>query len=383
MLFTALERLADQPYCGGMRITLDARMMGPTNTRGIGRYIEELVRAMIEVAPEHQYALIVRDPNHPFTGHASVETMVADIPWYGLREQREMPAVFASTKPDVIHVPHWNVPLSTQRNLVVTIHDLLLRHEPASAKISTRGPVVQTVKRLGYRVVLSAALRHATRILVPTDFVRQDVTSFYPATRDRIRVTGEGMPPIDPTPSSPVSPSYLLYVGSAYPHKGLADVFDAWPKIHSDFPELRLKIAGEMDVFMTRFKDRVAQKKLLNIEFLGRAPEQELASLYRGAMACIFPSHFEGFGLPPLEAIAHGCPVIAADAPATVEVLGKAAGTFFRMGEADAILAAVHRVLGAPEEMRRLARAEAPELAHRHSWKLAAERTLRAYSEAR
>lgn len=364
-----------------MRITLDARMMGPTNTRGIGRYTEELVRAMLDIAPEHQYVLIVRRPGHPFAAHPSVETVVADIPWYGLREQREMPSVFAKTNPDVIHVPHWNVPTRIGHKLVVTIHDLLLRHEPESAKISTRGPLVRLTKRLGYRLVLSAALRHASRILVPTHFVEQDVQTFYPSTSGKLVVTGEGMPALDVASWRPSDPPYLLYVGSAYPHKGLSDVLEAWPRIHRDFPSLRFKIAGELDVFMSRLKDRAASESLSDVDFLGRVSDTELVQLYRGASALVFPSHFEGFGLPPLEAIAHGCPVIAADAPATVEVLGKTAATFFRRRDADAILGAVHQVLDHQEEARQKTLRAAQELARQHDWKRTAERTLVAYRE--
>jgi glycosyltransferase involved in cell wall biosynthesis len=371
-----------------MRITIDARMMGPENTRGIGRYTEELVHALLEIAPEHRYSLIVRKPEHSFVGNVSVETVVADIPWYGLREQRELPSIIARTKPDVVHVPHWNVPVSIRQHLVVTIHDLLLRHEPMSAKISTRSPALQLVKRAGYRLVLSSALRHAHRILVPTEFVKQDVESLYPRTSGRVVVTGEGMPSVESIQESvgrgaDESSPYLLYVGSAYPHKGLNDVLDAWPKIQRDFPSLRFKIGGEMDVFMSRHKDRVAKESLRNIEFLGRVSDKDLPTLHRGAAAFVFPSHFEGFGLPPLEAIARGCPVIAADASATVEVLGKSAAIFFRRGDSDAILSAVHRVLESQDEARQRTRLAAPELARRHSWKHAAERTLQAYLESR
>ncbi|MFZ2804619.1 MAG: glycosyltransferase family 1 protein [Patescibacteria group bacterium] len=383
LLQDLLANQASDPYCFGMRITLDARMMGPENTRGIGRYVEQLVRAMLEVAPGNQYVLIVRQPNHPFADHPSVETVVADIPWYGLREQREMTSVIAKTKPDVVHVPHWNVPTRVHNNLVITIHDLLLRHEPESAKISTRGPLLRLAKRAGYRVVLSQALRHANRILVPTHFVEQDVQTLYPATKGKLVVTGEGMPMLDVASWNPSDPPFLLYVGSAYPHKGLADVFDAWPKISRDFPSLRFKVAGEMDVFMSRLKERTTHEPLANIAFLGRVSDDELVKLYRTASAFIFPSHFEGFGLPPLEAIAHGCPVIAADAPATVEVLGKSAATIFRRGDVDAILGAVHQVLERRDEAHQKGLHAAPELARQHDWKRTAERTLQAYLETR
>jgi glycosyltransferase involved in cell wall biosynthesis len=369
-----------------MRILIDARMMGPENTRGLGRYIEELIRALLDLAPEHRYVLVTRTAKHPFVEHASVETLVADIPWYGMEEQRCMPAIIASAKADVVHIPHWNVPLSYRGPLVVTIHDLLLRHVPESAKASLRGPLVSLVKRVGYRLAVSHAMKAARSILVPTQFVAEDIRHFYPSVVGKVDVTGEGMPPLHIPASNfqlPTSPPYLLYVGAAYPHKGVSDLLDAWPAIAAKHSELRLKIGGELDVFMQRLKASAEQRGLVRIEFSGRVPDAELARLYAGALAFVYPSHFEGFGLAPLEAIAAGCPVISSDAGALVEVLGKNGAIFFRAGDANAILGAVERVVNDPKTARLRTAEAARELAARHTWRHAAERTLEAYERAR
>lgn len=366
-----------------MRIAIDARMMGAAVSRGIGRYVEELVRAMLDVAPEHRYVLIVRSGKHPFAGHPSVETVVADIPWYGLEEQLRMPRVFRSAKADVVFAPHWNVPLLFRGPLVMTVHDLLLRHEPASAKISTRHPFTRTMKRLGYRVTLASAIRRARTIFVPTEFVKTDAESFYPASRGKVVVTGEGMPQpktsaIPPDREAP----YLLYVGAGYPHKGLQDLFDAWPRIRANHPTLRLKIAGELDVFMRKHKEATERGGLEGVEFLGAVSDDTLEGLYAGATGFVYPSHFEGFGLPPLEALAHGCPVVSSDAGALVETLGKDAAIFFRAGSSDGILAAVEALFRDPESARRSALRAAPQLAGRHDWHEAARRTIAAMGKA-
>ena len=119
--------------------------MTPKATRGIGRYIEELVRAMLQLAPEHEYVLVTNRTLHPFASHPSVETVVADVPWYGVAEQFRMPGIFRSLRADVLHVPHWNVPVLTAGPLVITVHDLLLRHESLSARISTRNSAVAAI----------------------------------------------------------------------------------------------------------------------------------------------------------------------------------------------------------------------------------------------
>lgn len=366
-----------------MRIAIDARMMAPGNTRGIGRYVEELVRAMLAAAPEHQYVLIVRSAEHPFAGHPSVETIVADIPWYGLAEQIRMPGVLRSARADRILIPHWNVPLLCPRPFVVTIHDLLLRHAPHSAKASTRSAPVRWIKRIGYRITLAHALRSAERILVPTRFVAKDVATFYPAVGSKIVVTGEGMPKLEARHSVLGTPSYLLYVGSAYPHKGVQDLLNAWSGISAKHPDLSLKIAGELDVFMKHLRNEAVKRDLPRVEFLGRVSESQLAGLYDHASAFVFPSHFEGFGLPPLEAIAHGCPVISSDAEALTDVLGPDGAIFFRAGDPNAILAAVERFLNDPTAARERTIRSAEQLASRHSWKEAATRTLAALGDDR
>ncbi|MEK7115995.1 MAG: glycosyltransferase family 1 protein [Patescibacteria group bacterium] len=385
-----------------MRIAIDARMMGAENTRGIGRYIEELLHAMILVRPEHQYVVIARRHDHAFASHPSVKTIVADIPWYGCAEQFKMPAILRSARADVIHIPHWNVPLTIRGPLIVTIHDLLLRHEPMSAKISTRNPVTRAVKRLGYRMTLAHAINAARRILVPTHCVAEDVTQFYPGSAKKIVVTGEGMEKgvksrpacgtgsrqmlekskvhsqsIDRLPSTP----FFLYVGSAYPHKGLFDLLAAWEKIAVAHPDFSLFIVGEMDVFMRRVKQEAESKKCSRVAFVGRVSENELEDLYSRATAFVFPSHAEGFGLPPLEAISAGCPVVCADIPVLREVLGNDGVLFFRAGDPDDILRAVTELLHTLPDLRNQIQELAARLRKRWSWKRAAEQTLAAYRE--
>ena len=368
-----------------MRIAIDARMMGAETARGIGRYVHELLGAMLEVAPEHRYVVVSRTKEHSFVSHPSVETVVADVAWYGAGEQLRMVKVLRLTRADIVHVPHWNVPLLYRGPLVITVHDLLLRHEPTSAKASTRGLLVRSVKRVGYRLVLDHAVSTAKRILVPSQFVADDVRSFYPDAAKRLVLTGEGMPRVDaiggtvmPFEQEP-GVGYLLYVGSAYPHKGLADLLAAWQKLSAEYPRLILKLAGELDVFMQHLRHQVEQEQLPRVEFLGRVSDTELHELYRGAVAFVYPSHFEGFGLPPLEAIAAGCPVVSSDAGPLPDVLSTQGATFFRAGDVDAMLAAVREVVAEPYEARQHLPELARALSQRHAWKLVAERTLASY----
>lgn len=366
-------------HTAAMRIGIDARMMGAGNTRGIGRYIEELVRAMLAMAPEHRYVLVVREGRHPFVGHPSVETVVADVPWYGVAEQLRMPRVLARLKADIVHIPHWNVPLAFRGRFVVTVHDLLLRTFPESAKASTRILPVRWAKQAAYRVVSGSAIRRASTVLVPTRAVAEDVQRLFPSAAPRVVVGGEGMPVPDAAPSSPAAPPYLLYVGSAYPHKRLEALLQAWSSVRTEIPGLALHVVGERDVFMERFVHAAGD----GVRFLGRLDDAALAEAYRGALAFVYPTAAEGFGLPPLEALARGCPVMAADLPVLREVLGDAPVAWLgpEAGWGDAIIA-VSRTLRGDPAARSRALASASALAERHAWRHASQAALAAYAAA-
>ncbi|MCC7357669.1 glycosyltransferase family 4 protein [Candidatus Uhrbacteria bacterium] len=367
-----------------MRICIDARMMGAGNTRGIGRFIEELVHALLEVAPQHHYILVVRQEAHRFAAHSSVETVVADIPWYGWREQIYLPGVFRRIQADRFFIPHWNVPyFGMPDSFVVFIHDLLLFHEPESAKTSLRHPFIAWLKRMAHRMVVAHVVRSSRAILVPTQTVKDDIAVFFPGFVSKIRVTGEGMGKIHnfqyPVPGVG---SFLLSVGSAYPHKALGDVVDVWFHIRNEFPQLEWWIVGEQDVFMQNLMTLVTEKQLEGIRFLGKVSDAELTVLYSEAVGLLYPSRFEGFGLPPLEALAAGCPVVAREIPALVEVLGRDGAFFFRDGSKDAILVAVRNLVANPDQARKQARDVAKKLALRHSWKETALRVISAFMDA-
>jgi glycosyltransferase involved in cell wall biosynthesis len=352
-----------------MRIAIDARMMGAGNTRGIGRYIEETVQALNSVEPRHEFVLL-QPP----------------IRWYTLAEQLKMPAEFRRAHADVVWIPHWNVPLLYRGAFVITVHDLLLLHQPASAKASTRGFLVSRIKRIGHKIILWNALRRAKAILVPAHEVARDVTTMYPFTKDKVIVTGEGMSELtdhrkQSTELSTVncqllSDHYLFYVGSAYPHKRLDMLLQAWSRLSVSHPKLSLVIAGEHDVFMKRVMDEAKRLNLPRVHFPGRLSDEELAAYLSHAEMHVHPSSFEGFALPSLEALSLGCPTVVADIPILREVLPTQGVFFFKNGAADDMIRVIETVLGDREAAHAAARLGREEAARRHDWNTVARRTL-------
>lgn len=376
-----------------MKIAIDARMIGPENTRGIGRYIEELTKAMAQAEPRNNYLLVTRHPLPRLTEKFSnIQTMIADVSWYGWREQWALPGILKRIKPDVMHIPHWNVPYMYHGPLVITVHDLLLKHQPVSAHSSQRTWPVRWLKKMGYDLVLANAIKKARVICVPTEFTKNDLMSLYPGTEKKIVVTGEGIDHMRDSGSNQLAdklinrasnavdgPSgYLVYVGSAYPHKRLDLLLEAWKSLSDVYPRLELKIAGEMDQFMTQ-RRKEASFNEQRINFLGQVTDENLKNLYQGALVTVFPSSFEGFGLPPLESLVLGCPVVSSNATSMPEVLGKKGVVYFKNGSKDDMIKAIKAVVDNHGYYHEQAKQAGIESAVKHSWQKAAKKTLEAY----
>lgn len=359
-----------------MRIGIDARMMGAENTRGIGRYIEEMIRAMLGFLHEDKtLVLFERAPERSPIQNERVEHIQADIPWYGWQEQTKLPNIIRSAHIDILWVPHWNIPIRYRGPLIVTIHDLLLISQKHSAKISTRHPIFFYVKYLAFRIVLYFAMKKAGRLLPPTETMRAEIEHFSPATKIKLTVTGEGLGHIVPSQERLFNEPYLLYVGSAYPHKRLDLALSAWQEISKTHPSLHFLIAGEKDVFMKRYVEQVKDQSLPHIHFLDAISDAELASYLSYAKGFVFPSEYEGFGLPPLEAILCGTPAVVTDIPVMKEVLPKKGVFFFHKEDVNAMIEAIESMLlhgQNEEEMQRAAH----EIRQRHTWHHAADRAL-------
>jgi glycosyltransferase involved in cell wall biosynthesis len=371
---------------------------------------------MLKAEPQHTYVLLEKDPDEsPFRNHPSVEHVKADVHWYGIAEQIRMPSIIRQTKADLLFVPHWNVTWSSPIPRVVFIHDLILLEEPKSANITTRGPLVVWIKRIGFRMILKRALYESNQIHVPLEYTREWIKKHFPDLKTPITVTGEGMPEVDQSmwQEPDLEHPYFMTVGSAYPHKNHEMLFEAWKEVAVNHPEVRLLVVGKKDAFMQSLMDQCAGHRaqgavsLLetdinqdespcpapraprpNIEFLGEVSDHDLKQLYSKALALVFPSRWEGFGLPPLEALAVGCPVLSSDSSCMPEVLGPVRPMaenegiiYFNPSRPDAIVRAIEIVLNDPSGVRGKARRNVPFFKEKYDWHKAASRTLRAFEE--
>jgi glycosyltransferase involved in cell wall biosynthesis len=362
-------------------------MYGPNvGGGGLGRYVEQLVVELQRHDRENRYVLFLKPENFDAcrADAPNVEKRVADAHWYTAKEQALMPRLIAAESLDLMHFPHWNVPLLCRTPFVATIHDLILLEQPLSARATTRHPAVFALKRAGYNVVLRHAVRSAKRIIVPSAYVKTSISTFFPSSpREKISVVHEGVTDLSDlgTSHAPTGSPYLLYVGNAYPHKNLETLLRAFSKFVRMRPDARLVLAGRDDAFYKRLRSSDAWADIPDgsVRFAANPSDADLADLYRGAALYLFPSRSEGFGLPPLEAMSMGVPVAAARATALPEILGDAA-IYFSPDDAEEMAAVMDRAV-ADAALRAQLVARGHARVRLYSWSDMARQTMEIYRQ--
>ncbi|OGV97453.1 hypothetical protein A2W24_05770 [Microgenomates group bacterium RBG_16_45_19] len=358
-----------------MILTLDARLYGLKHA-GIGRYLLNLIPGLVAAAPDTQFHLLLPPQAVSRFSQANVTPMATTIKHYGLQEQLLLPRLLATTRADLYHFPHFSVPLSFHRPFVVTIHDLLW-HEVKNRQATTLSPLVYRLKYFGYRAVVRHVVTQARAIITPSQYVKQQILNFYPATPPaKIHVIYEGVDPhlLRPVSSQPSTINqriYLLYVGSLYPHKNLSLFIRA---LNGSIP---LIIVSARSVFQDQLRAQVQAWGLAKqVQFTGYLSDQQLASVISRAQALVQPSLSEGFGLTGLEAMALGTPVLAARAGALPEVYGQAALWFDPKVPTD-----FNRQLNRlPQQRQRLIRLGHHQ-AQKYSWVQTVVATLKVYDQ--
>lgn len=379
----------------GKRIGIDARFYGPLG-KGLGRYTQEIVDQVTVRDTKHQYVIFLGKDNFdeytPPNKH--VTKVLADIPWYGLAEQRQLPRLIRQEQIDLMHFPHFNIPVFCPVPFVVTIHDLILTKFPTT-RATTLGPLKYFIKNLAYRFVINRAVRKAERVIAVSNFTKQDIQEQFGIPEKKIVMIYEGVAKlehaVDSTYTSKLKSKevlsnycilepYLLYVGNAYPHKNLESLVSVFLKLQPKYPHLKLVLVGKDDYFYLRLKEFVHQQtgETSSIIFPGYVPDRDLQTLFSRAAAYVFPSRYEGFGLPPLEAMSRGCPVVSSDATCLPEILGTAAVYFDPTKEAS-MRTAIMSVLDDAKLRQTLITVGYSQIKN-YDWTTAAQATINVYN---
>jgi len=364
-------------------------MCGAQNA-GLGRYIEELIIELQRIDTQNEYVLFLKRDNWDSVAHTDRFTKVlADIHWYGFEEQIKFTQIIKKADVDVMHFVHWNVPLTYTDPYVVTMHDLIMYHYPRR-EASTLGPLAYWIKDKVMRRVVNHAVRRAERIIVTSEFTKHDI-------HETLGVPLENMSVIYQAPSKHISTQnecntvlsklniktpFVLYVGNSYPHKNISGLLDAWQEFVHTYPDnYQLVLAGKENFFYKKIKQTINPDLKSSVIFTGFVSDNDIACLYKHAKLFVFPSLYEGFGLPPLEAMKFGVPVVSSNAACMPEVLGEGA-YYADARDPQALSEAMHRVLS-DDDLRYELLERAREELLRYSAERFASQTLDIYTHAR
>jgi glycosyltransferase involved in cell wall biosynthesis len=237
-----------------------------------------------------------------------------------------------------------------------------------------------------YHLVIRFATKRAVRIITISNYVKEDIKKELKMVDEKIIVIKEGF---DLNSSSDsvgyqtilkkygIISSYLLYVGNAYPHKNLEKLCDAFIEIKRKNPEMNLVIVGGEDYFFNKLKQYIKINQIDGVIFPGFVSDKELDAFYRGAKVFVFPSLYEGFGLPPLEALAKGVAVVSSDRTSMPEVLGDTV-QYFDPESVDSIIRNIVYVLESKDRRSEIIK-KGEERLKLFSWKKMARETLDVY----
>jgi glycosyltransferase involved in cell wall biosynthesis len=370
-----------------VHIAIDAHAVG-TGLAGNETYATNLIEALAEIDTRNRYTLYVTKPEaverfRNRWAHVSVRrtlphTPLIRIPFTLSLELRRHPV-------DLLHVQFTAPPLAPCP-VVATLHDLAFEHIPETFNRRSWMQLRLTVRRTA---------RTASHIIAPSEYSRDDITRTYGVSTERISVTplaaaahfrfvADEAARRQVQERYGIAGAYILAVGSIQPRKNLVRLLAAYARLSRLVAEGNLPslvIVGKQAWLSGETLRAAGNIKHVNpVIFTGYVPEDDLPSLYSGALCFVYPSYFEGFGLPPLEAMSCGAPVITGNRTSLPEVVGDA-GLMVDPFDETALADALRRIIE-DTHLREDLRARGFEQARRFTWHATARRTLAAYEQA-
>lgn len=370
-----------------MRIGIDARFY---NESGVGRYLRNLIVSLQVLDQVNEYFIFLLPSDYKeFKTTANFKKVKADFRWYGVAEQIKLPKLLNNYKLDLVHFPHFNVPIFYKGKFIVTIHDLIHQHTQMK-RSTTLNPIFFKIKQIGYTKVFQNAVSNSQKILVPSINVSNLLTKEWRVNSEKIVVTPEAVDDSLISISTQMSKEksrqilknlniqdkYIFYVGNAHPHKNVEGLISAYLNLKKSHPDLKLCLAGYDHYFWRRI---IKENKQLGIKYLGKINDDQLVALYKNAEMLVVPSYEEGFGLPLLEAMACGCPIVSSNAGSLPEVGGEAA-VYFDPKNIEDMTVKMLEVLDSKSLKKELIE-QGNKRYKQFSWKKLAEQTLESYRQ--
>jgi glycosyltransferase involved in cell wall biosynthesis len=359
-------------------IVIDARVVVNNQSHGIARYTDELVRNLRDIDSPFDFTLFVNKTS-PFLQQkwpAHIHFRILKTSWISLLGQIEMLSHLRQLKPDLFHSPSFIVPFLSSVPLVTTIHDL--NHVVLSENYSI-------FHRLYYSILLARKIKRSKAVITVSGFSKQEIINFFRTQPEHVRVIHNGIseqfhnPPVHGTQELEncrkkyeLPNEYILSIGNKKPHKNIARLVEAWARSNVSTP---LVLLSDFDASLLEIAE--AHHKKHNLHFLRFVPNSALPAIYAGARLFVYPSIYEGFGFPPLEAAACGVPVVVSNCSSLPEVMRDCA-LYINPSNTEDITRTLEKAMtDSAEQQDRISRGR--ELVKSYSWARAAEATHSVY----
>ena len=357
-----------------MNIGIDARLWYGS---GVGRYIRNLVKGLDEKKiKDHSFTIFLNPKAYSSVNFLSpnFKKIESDVKWHTISEQWNFKRELDKHNFDLVHFPYFSYPIFYKKPFVITIHDLIIDHYPTGISSSLPLPLYYA-KYFAYKKIIATSVKNAERIIVPSIATKNELMSHYKAKTDNVEVIYEGFDPLISENSVKevlVSKNYILYVGNAYPHKNLKNLFEAFKIVRKKI-DIDLVLIGRKDFFYDRLEKKVHE----GTHFLHSVDDSTLFAYYTNAKLLVVPSLMEGFGLPLLEGMSLSCPVACSKTEALIEIGGDAC-SYFNPEDVGEMANALSLVL-TDSAMREDLIKKGKKRVNNFSWKKCVDQTLKIY----
>lgn len=359
-----------------MHIVIDARIINSST----GRYVERLLHYLQKIDDTNRYTILVpsRDRGYFKPSKKNFSVMAADFKNYSFEEQTKFKSFLDKLAPDLVHFCMPQQPVLYKGAHVTTVHDLTLLNTYNSDK----NWFVFHAKQLVGKFVFKHIGRTSKHIIVPSNYVKNEYVKFANIPKTKVTVTYEGADTteIKLAPFDHPFKEYVLYVGQQSDYKNIRRLGEAHHELLKSHPNLWLVLVGKKSAAHLQNEAYFTEKGYQNVLFTGFVPDDQLAWLYAKCNAYVFPSLTEGFGLPGLEAMGYGAPVVSSNATCLPEVYGDAAH-YFDPTNVDEMVRSIDEIL-TNKTLRNELIDKGYVQVKKYSWQQMAEQTHSVYMDA-
>lgn len=358
-------------------IVIDARESG-TST---GRYIDKLIENLHGLKPGYKVTVLTKKKRVEAVQNIAPKwkVLATRAKEFTFAEQLSLLKQIRDLHADLVFFPAAQQPILYRGKVVTTIQDL--------TTVRFRNPsknwLIFSVKRMVYKRLNKFVGRKSKLLITPSEFVKDDFAKFARINSRKITVTHESADKITDK-AEPIEAlqdkQFIMYIGRPQPHKNLGRLLDAFEQLRQTHPHLRLVLAGKKDALYYQHEKAAAARGIKNVIFTGFVSEGQLRWLYEQCAAYVFPSLSEGFGLPGLEAMVHGAPVVSSDATCLPEIYQDGA-LYFDPLNVDDMAEKIEQMIS-DKKLQQTYISRGAKVAKQYSWQRMARQTLEVFEQA-